>query len=196
MFLLTLVGLLAGCLFPVSNSSSLRLTVIVLFAYATLVTSMSASFKHFVIVLKQPLVPLWILFLTHLFTPLIAWIVGVTLYPDDPHVRLGFLIAASVPIGVSSLLWTALTKGYVALSLVAVTLDTTIVPVILPAFFKLIVGKSIHIDYWGMALQLMLMVTLPGIIGMIWHDHSSGKVMAFYEGFGGLTSKLDRKSVV
>jgi predicted Na+-dependent transporter len=190
MFLLTILGLVAGYLFPVSNSSSLRLTAVVLFAYATLVTSMSTSFKQFFNVLKKPQIPLWILFLTHFFTPLIAWAVGNIIYPNDPLIRLGYLIAASVPIGVSSIVWTAITNGYVAVSLVAITIDTSIVPVILPAFFKLIVGKSIHINYWGMASQLMIMVTIPSIIGMIWHDHSNTKIVKFYDGIGGITSKL------
>jgi predicted Na+-dependent transporter len=41
-----------------------------------------------------------------------------------------------------------------------------------------------------MALQLMFMVTLPSIIGMIWHDHASSKILSFSEGIGGITSKL------
>lgn len=151
---------------------------------------MGTSFKYFVAVFKQPQIPLWILFLTHFITPLIAWAAGLIIYPNDPLIRLGFLIGASVPIGVSSIIWTALTRGVVAVSLVAVTLDTTIVPVLLPLFFKFFIGKSFHIDYWGMALQLVLMVTLPSIVGMIWHDHSNRKAVLFSEGIGGLTSKL------
>lgn len=190
MFLLTIAGLTTGYLFPVANSPALRLTAVSLFAYATLVTSMGASFRQFLSVLRKPLIPLWILFLTHLFTPLIAWVVGMIVYPDDPLTRLGYLIAASVPIGVSSIVWTALTGGYMAVSLAAVTFDTTIVPLLLPAFFKVVVGKTIPIHYGGMALQLMLMVTLPSVIGMIWHDRASSRVMAFYEGIGGFSSKL------
>jgi predicted Na+-dependent transporter len=190
LFLLTIIGLTAGYLFPMSNSWSLRLTAVVLFSYMTLVTSMGTSFKHFIAVLKQPQIPLWILFLTHFITPFIAWAVGHMFYPNDPLIRLGYLIGAAVPIGVSSIIWTAIVKGNVAVSLVAVSLDTIIVPVMLPVFFKLIIGKTFPIDYWGMALQLMVMVTVPSIIGMIWHDHSSSRIIAFSEGFGGFTSKL------
>lgn len=185
-----MAGLTAGYLFPINNSALLRMTAVVLFAYITLVTSMGTSFRHFFAVLKQPRIPFWILILTHFITPLIAWVVGLIVYPDDPLIRIGYLIGASVPIGVSSIIWTSINRGYVAVSLVAVTLDTTIVPVIMPAFFKLVIGKTIEIDYWGMAIQLMLMVTLPSIIGMIWHDRSGGKIQPFADGIGGLTSKL------
>lgn len=190
MFLLTIVGLAAGYLFPISNSSSLRLATVILFSYATLVMSMGTSFKHFISVLKQPQLPLWILFLTHFITPLIAWTVGYVMYSNEPLIRLGYLIATSVPIGVSSIVWTALNKGYVAVSLVAVTLDATIVPIILPAYFNLIIGTSIHINYWQMSMQLMFMVTIPSIIGMILNDHLNSRILTFYEGVGGVTSKL------
>ena len=191
-----MAGLLAGYLFPISNSSSLRMTAVVLFAYITLVTSMGTSFRHFFAVLKQPWIPLWILILTHFITPLIAWVAGLLIYPDDPLIRIGYLIGASVPIGVSSIIWTSINRGYVAVSLVAVTLDTIIVPVIMPVFFKLVIGKTIHIDYWGMALQLMLMVTIPSIIGMIWHDRSGSRILTFSEGIGGVTSKLALLAVI
>jgi predicted Na+-dependent transporter len=196
LFLLTIVGLVAGYLFPISNSPSLRMTAVVLFAYMTLVTSMGTSFKYFVSVFKRPQIPFWILFLTHFITPVIAWAAGHIMYPNDPLIRLGYLIGASVPIGVSSIIWTALTKGNVAVSLVAVTLDTLIVPVMLPTFFMLLVGKSFQIDYWGMGLQLMAMVTLPSLVGMIWHDHASSKVVAFSEGLGSCSSKLAMLAVI
>jgi predicted Na+-dependent transporter len=190
MFMLTIGGVVAGYLFPISSTWTLRMITVVLFAYATLVTSMGTSFRHFVSVLKKPRIPLWILLLTHLVTPLIAWGAGYLFYPDDTHARLGFLIATSVPIGVSSIVWTALAKGNVAISLVAVSIDTAIVPVMLPVIFMLLVGASVKIDYWGMALQLLGMVTIPSLVGMVWNDRASSKVMSFYSGLGGVTSRL------
>lgn len=190
LFLFTMTGLTAGYLFPINNSPALRMTAVGLFAYITLVTSMGTSFRQFLAVLTRPGIPLWALTLTHFVTPLVAWLVGWLVYPDDPLIRIGYLIGASVPIGVSSIIWTSINKGYVAIALVAVTLDTTIVPAVMPLFFKLTIGKTIQIDYLGMALQLMLMVTLPSIIGMLWHDRTAGKISEFSNGFGGLSSKL------
>jgi predicted Na+-dependent transporter len=196
LFLFTMAGLVGGYLVPITNSPQLRMTAVVLFAYITLVTSMGTSFRHFLGVIKQPRIPIWILVLTHFVTPLIAWIVGIVMYPDDPVVRIGYLIGASVPIGVSSIIWTSISRGYVAVSLVAVTLDTVIVPFFMPAFFNLVIGNVAQIDYWGMALQLMLMVTIPSIVGMIWHDRSGGSIRSFSEGIGGFTSKLALLAVI
>lgn len=56
--------------------------------------------------------------------------------------RLGFLISASIPIGVTSIIWTSVVRGDVALALVVVTLDTLIVPFWIPVFFPWLLGKQ------------------------------------------------------
>ncbi len=196
LFLVIVAGLSAGYVFPVHNSPGLRIAATVLFAYMTFVTSMGTSFRHFLSVLKMPRVPLWILFLTHVVTPLIAWGTGLLVYPDAPYTRLGYLIATSLPIGLTSIIWTALTSGNVAVSLVAVTLDTIVAPVLLPAMLRVTVGRSFPVDYGAMMVQLMLMVTLPSIAAMIWHDRSGSKTLAFCQGIGGVTSKLGMITVI
>ncbi|MGL5513050.1 MAG: bile acid:sodium symporter family protein, partial [Sporomusa sp.] len=86
--------------------------------------------------------------------------------------QIGYLVASSTPIGVTSVIWTALTQGNVSIALVAVTLDTLIVPVMLPFFFKIVIGQELQIDYMHMVLQLLLMITIPSILGMTLHDCS------------------------
>lgn len=134
--------------------------------------------------------PLWILALVHIVTPLAAWAAGYIFFPADPYVRLGYLISATIPVGVTSVIWTSLVKGDTPVSLVTVTLDTFIVPALLPVFFVFTVGKALSIDYLQMALQLLWMITIPSIIGMLLHDRTGGKTVAFAKGAGGFTSKL------
>jgi predicted Na+-dependent transporter len=190
MFLLVLSALFLGFtigLPPLLNLSGLSIG---LFAYATFVTALGTSFREFLSVLSRPKIPLWILFLIHIATPLLAWLLGTLLYPDDYYSRLGYLVGSSIPIGVTSILWTALTNGNVAVSLVAVTLDTLVVPVFLPLFFKVIVGQALHFDYAAMIHQLLWMITAPSLLGMLLHDFSKEKTSAFAGTFGGCTSKL------
>jgi predicted Na+-dependent transporter len=141
-------------------------------------------------VTRKPLLPLWVLFLVHIVAPITAWLVGIVFYPDEPLIRLGYLIGAAIPIGVTSIIWTSLAKGNVATSLVAVTLDTFIVPFILPLFFNLVVGQSIKIDYVQMIGQLALMVTIPSLVAMLIHDWTKGAVIGFSQSVGGTTAKL------
>lgn len=190
MFVVVLTGLLLGFILELPDSALLRSIVILLFAYTTFITSLETSFKAFTKILRRPWLPLWILVLVHIVTPLTAWLAGVIFYPDDPAIRTGYLIGAAIPIGITSILWTGLVKGDTAVSLVAVSLDTFLVPIMLPIFFKLVIDQAIAINYLSMAAELALMVTLPSIAGMLLHDLTGGRISAFVHNAGGASAKL------
>jgi predicted Na+-dependent transporter len=196
MFVVVLSGLILGFLLKLPDSTMIRQLVILLFAYMTFVTALGTSFKSFVKVLRHPWIPLWVLILVHFITPLTAWLAGIIFYPDQPTIRIGYLIGASIPIGVTSIIWTALVKGNMAVSLVAVTLDTFVVPLVLPLFFKLFIGQTIQLNYLEMIIELSLMVTLPSVVGMLLHDLTQGKVVSFSKSIGGATSKLSLLFVI
>ena len=196
MYVVVLINLLLGFTLPLPPIPHLGTLVIALFAYMTFVTALGISFREFLTVMAKPWVPLWTLLLIHIVTPLVSWAVSHLFYPGDYYTGLGYLIAASVPIGVTSILWTSLTKGNVAVALVAVTLDTLLVPVFLPAFFKFTIGQAIQIDYYAMAHQLLWMITLPSIVGMLINDYSRGDLKTFTESIGGVTSKLAFAGVI
>ncbi|MBP2636420.1 MAG: Bile acid:sodium symporter [Firmicutes bacterium] len=190
MFLVVLSALLIGFAMRVPDNQFIRSLLIVLFAYMTFVTSLGTSLKSFIQVMGKPWIPLWILLLIHIVTPLTAWILGNIFYVNSPEMQLGLLVAAAIPVGVTSVMWTALTQGNIPIALVAVTLDTLIVPALLPAYYKLIVGQTVTMDYTALVIQLVLMVTLPSIAGMLLYDWTGGKTVSFSKGLGGLTSKL------
>lgn len=189
-FLLVLSALVVGYFLKVPDSSLVRFLLMALFAYMTFVTSLGTSLQSFIQVLAKPWVPLWALLLIHIMTPLMAWLLGISFYPDSPQIRLGLLVGAAIPVGVTSVIWTSLTKGNIPIALVSVTLDTLIVPVLLPFYYKLIVGQSVVIDYASLVGQLLLMVTIPSIAGMLFYDWTDGKTASFARGLGGVSSKL------
>lgn len=190
MFYVTVLALVLGFTFPISVTKWTRDLVIVLFVYMTFITSLDIRFRDFISILKKPSVPIWMLFLIHAIMPVIAWSVGWMFYPDDFMIRLGFLISSAIPIGVTSIVWTSLGGGNVALALVVVTLDTLLSPLILPGFFSVIIGESIHINYAQMIGQLLWMVTLPSLLGMGLNDLTKGKMSTFTQSIGGITAKL------
>ena len=196
MFLVVLAGLLLGFMLKLPDSYFLRKLVVLLFAYMTFVTSLGTSFKKFANTLRSPWLPLWVLILVHIATPFTAWIAGIIFYPDDAYIRIGYLIGATIPIGVTSIIWTSLIKGDMAVSLVAVTLDTFLVPLVLPLFFKFIIGQTIPISYFDMTLDLVMMITLPSIAGMLMHDLTKGSVVRFSQSIGGATAKLSLLVVI
>jgi predicted Na+-dependent transporter len=189
-FLLVLLALVVGYLLKIPDSSLIRFLLVALFAYMTFVTSLGTSLKSFIQVLAKPWVPLWALLLIHIMTPLMAWILGILFYPDSPQIKLGLLVGAAIPVGVTSVIWTALNKGNIPIALVSVTLDTLIVPVLLPIYYNLIVGQSVVINYTSLVMQLLMMVTIPSIAGMLFYDWTGGKTASFSKGLGGVSSKL------
>ncbi len=189
MYIGVLGALLIGFNAAVPDSPSLRLAFIALFGYASFITALETSLLQFGKVLSRPGLPLWILSLVHLGMPLVAWLMGHLFYPGDIHVRTGYLVAASVPVGVTSVIWTSLAGGNVAVSLVTLALDTLILPAFLPVFFLLTVGQAIRLDYWEMASQLLWMITIPSFAGMLLHDLLKHKAVAFAKGLGGLSAK-------
>ncbi len=190
MFVVVLTALVTGYLLKVPDSGTVRFLLVALFAYMTFVTSLGTSLKSFFKVLAKPWIPLWALLLIHLVTPLTAWLLGSLFYADSPQIQLGLLVGAAIPVGVTSIIWTAIAKGNIQITLVAVTLDTLIVPILLPAYYQIVVGQSVAINYISLVVQLLLMVTIPSILGMLLYDWSDGKTAKFSRGAGGFSSKL------
>ncbi|MDT8903401.1 bile acid:sodium symporter family protein [Anaeroselena agilis] len=190
MFLLVLVALAIGFFVRLPDSPALKKVIVYLFAYMTFATSITTSLGKFGRSLLKPWIPLWSLALIHIVTPAIVWGISAVIYPAETEVRLGYLVAAAIPIGVTSVVWTAMTKGDLNLSLAAVTLDAVATPVILPLYFNVVIGQLVAINYWNLVIQLMLMVTLPSIIGMAIYDFTRGRSAPLGEGIGATLSKL------
>ncbi|MDR3592211.1 MAG: bile acid:sodium symporter family protein [Negativicutes bacterium] len=191
-----LLSLAAGYFFPLEATPLLRRSVMVLFGYMTLVTALGTSFREFLKVSRSPKVPLYILSIVHIGTPVVAWIVGRLVFPDNHNIQIGYLIFAAIPVGVTSIIWTAIVKGNVPVSLVTVTIDTIVAPLLLPVYILVVVGVAVSIDYTAMAAELLVMITLPSIIGMLLHDRTGGRTMAFVQGLGGVASRMSFFGVI
>ncbi len=190
MFFVVLSALLLGFVLSIPKNPASANISIGLFAYMTFVTALGISFKDFVRVLRNPGVVIWMLFLVHIAMPILAWGMGSLFYQDSYFTRLGLLMGAAIPIGVTSVIWTSVANGDIALALVAVTMDTIVSPVLLPAFIFLVAGKAVHIDFVHMLVELLWMITIPSTLGMIVNDLTHQRLANFTSSVGGLTSKF------
>jgi len=195
-FQIVLIALIAGYFFPLTPTPTLKNLAIVLFAYMTFTTSLGTSFRDFLKISRNPRIPLYILSIVHIATPIIAWIIGMLFFPHHHLIRIGYLISAAVPVGVTSIIWTDIVKGNVPVSLVTVAMDTILAPLLLPVYILFVVGVSISIDYISMIIDLLVMVTLPSIIGMLLYDISNGRTIKFSEGAGGVLSRISVFGIV
>lgn len=190
MFFVVLSALMFGFAISIPKTPAIAGISIGLFAYMTFITALGISMKKFIMVLRRPWVAIWMLFLVHIAMPILAYGIGSFFYQDSYFTRLGFLISASIPIGVTSVIWTSVVNGDVALALVAVTMDTIISPVLIPAIIFLVAGKTVHINYGHMLVGLLWMVTIPSFLGMIVNDLTHNRLHDFTQSVGGVTSKL------
>jgi predicted Na+-dependent transporter len=196
MFLTVLIAIALGFFIPLENSAFLSALATGLFAYMTFVSALKTTFRDFARILMKPSTSLWIIFLIHGVTPLLAWSAGLLFYPDDFTMRVGLLIGSAIPIAVTSVIWTTIAKGDVALALVTVTLDTLLIPVLIPFFFKMVIGTSISLDYGDLVIRLLLMVTIPSILGMMINELTKGRLERFADSVGGSTSKIATSIVI
>ena len=190
MFFVIITGLSLGFLLSLSLAPFWNIVSVALFAYMTFITSLETNVKEFIHVLAKPSINLWIIFLVHVVMPLIAFGAGWLFYPHDPYLRLGLLISALIPIGITSIIWTSIVGGDIALAFVAVILDTLAGPILLAATIALATSETIHLDYANMLTGLMLMVTIPSFLGMAVNGWTGGALTEFAKSGGGFSSKL------
>lgn len=190
MFIVVLSGMVLGYAIPLKSTPFLSALATGLFAYMTFMSALSTTLQDVVRVIKKPLIPLWSLLLIHGITPIVALGVGLWVYPDDFSMRVGLMIGSTIPIAVTSVIWTTIANGDIALALVTVTLDTLLIPVLIPTLFKIMLGTSITIDYGSLVLRLLLMVTIPSVLGIAVNELTKGRLDDFASSVGGVTSKL------
>lgn len=190
MFFVVLSALFFGFLAPVPTTNFWSMVATLAFLYMTFVASVETSLKDFFHTLAKPGIALWMLLLIHGVMPLIAYIIGLVFYPDNEYLRLGFLIGATIPIGVTSMIWSNMVGGDVPLSMVAVTLDTLVSPLLLPVFIILVAGKTIQLNAVDLLIGLLWMITLPSLFGMLLHDFTKGALDKYARSIGGFFSKI------
>lgn len=146
------------------------------FAFMTFTGSLGSGFKEFAKVLTRPLPLIVNLLILHALMPLVAWSMARFFYPDDIHVITGFLLAALIPTGITSFLWSSIYFGNIALTLSIILLDTMLSPLIVPLGMSLFLGATVEMDLAELMKGLFYMIVLPSLVGMLLNHLSKGNV--------------------
>jgi predicted Na+-dependent transporter len=146
-----------------------------IFAFMTFAGSLGSSFQELAKVLTRPLPLLVNLLVLHLLMPLVAWGAGSIFYPDDGYAVTGFILAAAIPTGITSMLWVSIYRGSVPLTLSIILIDTLFSPLIVPASLSLLLGTSVEMDTSAIMRGLFYMIVLPSVLGMLVTQWSKGK---------------------
>ncbi|BBN97880.1 bile acid:sodium symporter family protein [Sporolactobacillus terrae] len=138
-----------------------------LFAFMTFTGSLRSDFRTLGHSFFHPKYILLALFVLHLMTPLWAWSISHLFFSDEPLMNTGFTLAAVIPTGVTSVMWVALYKGNIPMTLSVVLIDTLLSPIIVPFSIALFVSQKIHLPIHSLIVGLLLMVVIPTVVGML-----------------------------
>ncbi|HZG81890.1 MAG TPA: bile acid:sodium symporter family protein [Brevibacillus sp.] len=146
------------------------------FAFMTFSGSLGSGFRDFARVLTRPLPMIVNLVILHALMPFLAWGAASFFFPDEVDIVTGFVLAAVIPTGVSSMLWTSIYAGNMALTLSIILIDTMLSPLVVPLGLSLFVGANVEMDLGSMMKGMLYMVVLPSLAGMALHQITGGKV--------------------
>lgn len=146
-----------------------------IFAFMTFAGSLGTNFQELARVVSRPQPLLVNLLVLHMLMPLVAWGAGSFFYPGDANAITGFILAAAIPSGITSILWVSIYRGSVPLTLSIILIDTLLSPLIVPASLILFLGTSVELDIPAMMQGLFFMIVLPSLLGMLVTQWSKGK---------------------
>lgn len=146
-----------------------------LFAFMTFSGSLGSTFGSLKGAIKKPLPLLIVLGLLHFIMPMIAWLVGHTLFINDHLTMTGLVLASVIPTGITSFIWVTIYKGSIGLALSIILFDTILSPFLVPFTLSFLVGQKVHIDTFNIMYGLLFMVVIPSIVGMLTNYLTKGK---------------------
>jgi len=116
--------------------------------------------------IRRPWGALVAVFIGYVPLPLTGWQLGELL--STPDLRVGFLLACSVPCTLAScILWTRLAGGNEATALLAVLISTLSSPLMVPAWLGLTLGAEVELPLGRMVGELAMTVVAPVIVGQL-----------------------------
>ena len=146
----------------------------VLFAIMTFQGSLNNTFESVVAQFRHPKNMLFVLALTIVVMPVVAWALASLLFGGDPNLVTGATLEYCVPVGVVSFMWCGMYEGDLSLALACILVSTVLAPFTIPLTLKLLLGATVAVDVLGMMSNMVFMIALPAIAGMLVNDLTHG----------------------
>lgn len=147
----------------------------VLFAVMTFQNSLSNDLRALLDTLRRPRELLMTLLVVHVAMPLATFALGTLVFGAGSPTVAGIVLEYAVPVGSSTIMWTSMFGGDVALGLAALLVSTLLSPFSIPATLQLLVGATVEVDALGMVRDMALMVALPALAGTVTNELTHGR---------------------
>ncbi len=136
------------------------------FAFVTFASTIGVKISKIKSAVKKPLPIILCLLIIQIVMPIVAYGLGMLVFPQNSLIIVGLVIAFVIPTGVISLMWVSIHNGNSSVSLLIVLLNTLLSPVLIPLSIYFFVGQSVTMDTIGLMIQLLWMICLPSLIGI------------------------------
>lgn len=172
--ILTPLSLIIGVLFQ-NIGVHLLFLVPLLFAFMTFSSSLSMNFKDVKGFSKYPTIILLSIAFLHIIMPIWAYFISTVIFNDE-LLTIGYVISASVPTAITSVVWVSISRGNLPLCLSIILIDSLLSPLIMPALLHIAVGKTIEIDTLSLILDLLWMIVIPSLLGISLNQLTKGNI--------------------
>ena len=173
MVLVVPLCLVVGVFFP-QLLIPLRPAIPTLFAIVTFQNALRNDFASLRDTLRRPQALLITLALVHVIAPLLISILAKALFGANPDTVVGLVLEGCVPVGATTVMWSGVYGGNVALALAMMFVSTTIAPFTIPWTLRLLVGATVEVDVAGMMGDMLYMVGIPAVLGVVFNEVSHG----------------------
>jgi tagaturonate reductase len=171
-------GVLAGFLWA-PQIAPLKPLVTWLFAYITLVGALGLTVADFKKALQKPLIILGILLAAHVILPSFTALAARLAFPNRPNVVSGYVLLMSIPVAVSSYIWSSIFGGLDATVLTVILIDTVLAPLVTPLTVRILAHTDVVIDTTGMIVSIAGSVALPMVVGVLANQSSRNRMRIF-----------------
>lgn len=171
LIVMILGGLSVGYLLSaqITPFSWLLTPMLVLIVFAMGTTCTFSSFKAIVDAPRGFIVALAMVFVV---MPAIGYALGIIFHRGNPDYAVGHFILAVTPVAVTSVIWTGIAGGTMALSLALVTVGTLSSGINIPAQLSLYLGAVVDINPWQFGLDLSKLIVIPVVVGLLVRDRA------------------------
>lgn len=146
-----------------------------LFAFMTFAGSLGMNFNEIKLFAKHPMIILISIAFLHFVMPAWAYFLS-TIFFEDYLLIVGFVIAVTIPTGVTSVIWVTITRGNLSMCLAIVLIDTLLAPLMMPAIVHVVAGEKIAVSTSSLIFGLLWMIVLPTLAGILLNRFTKGTI--------------------
>lgn len=107
------------------------------------------------------------LVINFIWNPVFAWVLGAIFLKDSPELWLGLIMLMVTPCTDWYLVFTALSRGNVALAVAILPWNLVLQLVLLPVYLLLLAGMLVEINYGILLKSILMMLAIPFLMAVI-----------------------------